>query len=128
MAQRKGHDQQFDEQFDSWWHQSLTAWAALLDLVILLDAPEEVLVQRVFSRTKAHFAKDKSAAEAKALLALHRKLYRQVVKQLTDSNKTRLLHFDTSLSSVSQLLVAVGAHLQQPGNAHLGVLPDRNAA
>ncbi len=99
-----GATQGSNEALDRWWHQSLVAWAKLLDLVILLDADENVLVQRVFERSKDHFAKDKPEAEAKEIILRHRRLYRQVVDQLTDSGKTRLLYFDTGSYSVDQLL------------------------
>lgn len=98
-----GATQGADVYLDRWWQQALAEWANLLDLVILLDAPEAVLVERVFGRGKTHFAKGKPEAEAKAILARHRKLYGEVVAQLTHKGKTRLLHFDTSVCSVEWL-------------------------
>ena len=39
-----------------WWHRQLTASAALLDVLVLLDADRQTLVERLHGRAKDHAA------------------------------------------------------------------------
>ena len=60
---------------DAWTQSLLNRWARRLDAVIWLDAPDEVLAERIRSRGKAHRVKDKSDAEIFAFLARYRESY-----------------------------------------------------
>ena len=44
-----------NQRFESWWQKMYRHWASILDIVIWLDAPDNVLKERIDNRGKKHF-------------------------------------------------------------------------
>lgn len=80
--------------FRAWWEVSLAQWASTLDIVVWLDASDEVLLGRVRSRERAHPMRDASATDGAAFLARYRAGYDAVMARLAVCG-LRLLRFDT---------------------------------
>ena len=57
---------------DAWVTRRTERWAGLLDAVLLLDASDEILVERIRSRSKAHAVKDAVDGDALAAVARQR--------------------------------------------------------
>lgn len=93
----------------SWWSAQLKTWGELLHLVIYLDAPDEVLLERIGGRAKAHRLKRTGLAEARAELRKLRSRYEQALDAV-GSGRTEVLRIDTSKtgSRALQDLVAPG--------------------
>lgn len=89
--------------FEQWWHNMYKQWACTLDMVIWLDAPDTVLVERINSRSKQHPIKGKPDLEACEFLAHYRTSYEQILRKLTSHGETTLLRFDTSQASIEQI-------------------------
>jgi len=57
-------------------------WAGMLDAVVWLDAPDEVLARRIRERAKPHRMKARTDEEISAFLARYRESYERVVAEL----------------------------------------------
>jgi len=81
----------------------LDQWARTLDMIIWLDAPDSVLMERINNRAQRHHVKAKSEQEAFQFLARYRSSYEQVLVKLTANGRPRLLQFDTNQVSIEQI-------------------------
>jgi shikimate kinase len=88
------------------WDRELEKWAQCLDLVVMLDAPDAILYERVLRRRKGHLLKQQSMREAAALLTDFRARYRYTL-DLMRRHRTRMICFDTSQTTASEALEAI---------------------
>lgn len=86
--------------FRHWWLQTCIAWGGLLDTVVLLDAPDDVLVDRIERRTRRHRVEDLALDEASAFLEGWRRGYEVVVDVLSRTG-VRVVRLDTSAAAPS---------------------------
>jgi broad-specificity NMP kinase len=98
-----GFDGVTDSSLEKWWHGMLKYWAATLDIVIRLDAPDEILWQRIRARGKRHLAKTGSQKEAYEFLKAFRARYDQIIAQLTLNSGPTVVCFDTYRESLDQI-------------------------
>ena len=104
--------------FEQWWHSMFEQWAFTLDIVIWLNAPYEILVERINARNQRHAVKDKSELEAYKFLIRYQTSYKQTLAKLTACGGPTLLHFDTSQASIEQIVdeVLVTCNLRLGGS------------
>jgi thymidylate kinase len=93
----------------AWWEESLALWRALLDVVVWLDAPDDVLVERIEGREKEH--RYKGADGAAAGLAADREVYGELLERLEGG--PRIMRFDTSRQSPDAITAAVLAAVRE---------------
>ncbi|NIU79987.1 MAG: AAA family ATPase [Gammaproteobacteria bacterium] len=79
--------------FDRWWERSIGLWGGLLDAVIALDAPDDVLVERIRTRQDRHRMKDQSDERTEQFLGRYRKTYQEILAKLRGP---RVLRVDTA--------------------------------
>lgn len=110
--------------FQRWEHDTIVAWARALDLVIHLDAPEDVLLYRIRDRSTSHALKDETDTYGRTALRRYRRAYEEVIAKLAAFGTTKVLRFDTTRAEppeiVEKVLDAVEAsrgvtHLQNRG-------------
>lgn len=92
---------------DRWWHAMMAQWAAQLSLIIVLDAADEVLMERIGTRDKWHVVKAAPAAEASAYLARYRAAIQGIVREMADcatDGGPRLLHVRTDQAAVEAIV------------------------
>lgn len=82
-------------------------WASALDLVIWLDAPDAVLIERIDGRPKPHAVKGRPERESAAYLAGLRASFAYVVARLQAQGGPRVLRFDTSQAGLGQIAAQV---------------------
>lgn len=99
--------------FAQWSAKTLRRWQSVLDLVIWLDAPSAVLVDRINGRDKDHLVKTRSAAESEAFFNRYRTGFERVIAQWPTPGGPALLRIDTSQNSVERILAQVTTVLQQ---------------
>ena len=96
-----------------WWELKLDEWSRTLDLLVLLDAPNEILIERIRRRSKSHVAKAQSDDSAGGLLMNERAQYETAARALGERRAMQILRFDTSVRSVdeitSQMMTALRA-------------------
>ena len=94
------------------WRTALEQWAATLDVVIWLDAPDHVLTQRIRSRPKAHRVKERSDQAIGEFLARYRQAYRLVLDQMATVNRIKLVEISTATQSADQIAATILAGLE----------------
>lgn len=89
--------------FETWWSNIFKQWAATLDIVVWLDAPDPVLEKRINSRDQRHLVKGKTEPEVVHFLARYRASYEKILAKLKTHGGPLLLQFDTSRTSIEQV-------------------------
>jgi len=97
--------------YEKWWNSMLDQWAALLDVVIWLEAPDKILLERVRARDSWHEAKEQPQHEALACFARYGTCYGQVISAMTANGGPKVLHFRTDQASPDQMAEKVLAML-----------------
>jgi shikimate kinase len=92
---------------DMWWNEMFKQWAAFLDVVIWLDAPNPLLVKRINARDRWHAVKNKSDREASQFLDRYRMSYQLVLTRLSVNGGPRVIPFDTGHIAIPQLVNAI---------------------
>jgi thymidylate kinase len=105
-----------DQSLEKWWDRMLKQWAATLDMVIWLDAPDAILLERIHARNRWHTVKGKSEQEAYEFLVRYRTSYEQIIAKLAANRGPMLLRFDTNQQSVHQIMDEVLAALNLAPN------------
>lgn len=105
-----------NDRFRRWWVDATTRWADLLDLLVLLDAPDEVLAQRIRSRSKAHVWKTASWNTVRTGIGDHRGRCEAVAGAIGSyGGAARVVRLDTSAgdpdSAAAAVLAALGPDL-----------------
>lgn len=102
--------------YERWWDSMLKQWATIMYMVIWLDAPDVVLLERIYTRNSWHIIKGKSEQEAYEFLARYRTSYEQTITRLTANRGPTLLRFDTHQKSVDQIVDKVLAAFNSESN------------
>jgi adenylate kinase family enzyme len=97
----------------NWWNSLFKQWADTLDMVIWLDATDQILMERIRSRDKWHLVKDRSDAEMVKFLGDYRESFNKVLSLLVANRaELKVIRFDTEQESldsvVDKLLVVFG--------------------
>lgn len=90
--------------FERWWERSVTLWDGLLDAVIALDAPDDVLVQRIRTRQERHRMKEQSSERTEEFLKRYRDTYREILARL---DGPRVLRVDTTREGPDEIAARV---------------------
>lgn len=93
-----------NQDFAQWWENTLQEWATTLNLIIWLDAPDEVLLERIQTRNKQHLVKEKSNQEAVDFLAQFRTVYKQTIEKLTLNGSSQVISYDTNQCSMNNIV------------------------
>lgn len=86
-----------------WWNSLLETWKNTLDIVISLDANDELLLERIQARARWHSIKEKTNQEKYEFLFKYRRSYQQIITKMTSNHGQSLLHFDTGQKSPEQI-------------------------
>lgn len=88
---------------DSWWRATLRQWADAVDVVVVLDAPDLLLAQRIRNRPEWHEVKDASDAEIAAWMARFRTALDWVLSGLTLEGGPAVIRVPTTLDDPERL-------------------------
>ena len=110
---------------EPWWRRSLQDWAGILDRVVLLDAPEPVLVSRIRGRHKPHdIFRQMTDAQILDLIARYRAAFDGVLGALTTGGRPEVVTLAAADGSTERLGDAVLAPLvsgvRRPGDRRDG--------
>jgi broad-specificity NMP kinase len=104
--------------FGSWRAQAVAQWGAALDVVVLLDASDDVLVDRIRSRGKGHGMKHKSDAEIAEFVRTYRAALAGAVAALGRVNGLAVWRIETDDEPPEASADRVLAALRGDGNGH----------
>ena len=86
-------DARTEQVWQMWYHQ----WAAILDVIVWLDAADECLLERIRNREKQHIMKAESARVIFEFLGRYRRVYEHTLSSLAASRgDLKVFRFDTT--------------------------------
>jgi hypothetical protein len=96
----------------AWWPGALATWAAAVDLVAYIDAPNPVLAQRIRTRAHSHPLKHSADADLFAFLDRYRAAYGRVLDDLAALSGPAVLSYRSDRQGTAEiaerLLTALG--------------------
>ena len=97
---------------EPWWRKRGAEWARLLDRVVLLDAPDPILTERIRGRRKRDDVfRDFTDRQIVELAAAYRAAFAHVLRHLAPAS--RVLTFSTEHASVNQLADGLAVTLEE---------------
>lgn len=103
----------------NWWTELLNQWIDTLDLLILLDAPNDILLKRIRDRDRKHDVKDAYDEDAYEFLNRYRTSFEQTISESRDDRQLKIIRFDTSKLSVDQIVEELLVIFRQSRNYSL---------
>jgi shikimate kinase len=97
---------------EKWSQGVFNQWATTLDAIIWLDAPDQVLAQRIRAREKPHRMKESTDQEIYEFLARYRSSYERVVSALRTYHGPKVIRVSTDQESPDQIADKVLAGLR----------------
>lgn len=97
--------------FQRWWERKFEEWCMAVDVIIWLDAPEELCLQRIFGRDQWHDAKKMTVAEAFGRFRALRKSYEQIILKMVSKRPRKVFHFLTNQVSTEEIVNQVFAEV-----------------
>ena len=89
----------------------MAEWAQTLDVVIYLDASDDVLIERIRTRRQAHPVKDLPAEEVGRFLSAYRRAYERVIDDLLACGGPQVAHLRADTGHVESLAASALAAL-----------------
>jgi hypothetical protein len=89
--------------FEHWLLSMIERWSLELDAIVVLDAPDDVLLARIDEREQRHDVKGVSAHEALEVIGRHRDAYGRVLGLSERLGSTRTLRYDTATMPSAQV-------------------------
>jgi shikimate kinase len=101
--------------FRAWHERAVARWAALLDAVVWLDAPDDTLLERIETRSQRHLVKGAVDEEQRRFLERYRAGYEEILAELARAGGPARLRFDTSRASADEIAERLLAALAGSG-------------
>lgn len=89
--------------FRRWWDETLDDYADLLDVVVWLDAPDDLLLRRISSRDQRHVIRGADADAARRFFDAYRASYGVVLERVRQRSPGAVLHLRTEAATPSEL-------------------------
>lgn len=99
-----------------WWASLLEQWADRIDFIVLLDAPETVLLERIRARGSWHTVRDKSDSEAYEILRRYRGAFERTIAEALAIRRIELLRIDTSQRATEEIVVEISEAFARANN------------
>lgn len=87
-----------------WWKSMVAHWASSLDAVVWLDAPDDVLWERVQSRSETHEIKGQPKESGIDYIRAYRASFESTLDEFEDLGGPAILRFDTSRCTPDRML------------------------
>lgn len=106
-----GHEIMRSEASEAWWQATLRDWAAVMDVVVVVEANDALLARRIRTRPHAHEVKEFSDPEIVAWMARFRSALSWVLAGLAGEGGPAVLRVTTDREPPEMLAERVGAAL-----------------
>jgi thymidylate kinase len=101
------------EQFLAWWEEMRQKWLSAIDIVVWLDAPTEMLMDRVKKRSEWHESKLLSRVEIIRTFDLYREGYTKLIDQISSRRKNHILKIKTDQTPSDEVFRQVRAIIEK---------------
>lgn len=108
-----GHPVMRSSAADSWWRLTTRIWAGIMEVVVVLDAPDAILAQRIRSRPEDHEVKAYPDAEIADWMARFRESLDWVLSELTAEGGPAVIRISTAEGSPASLAATVVESLER---------------
>jgi hypothetical protein len=98
-----GHPVMRSAASEPWWHTIIQDWGGLVETVVVLDAPDELLAQRIRSRPEEHEVKQATDPEIAAWMARFRQALDWVLDRMALAGGITVVRLDTSRATPEEL-------------------------
>jgi adenylate kinase family enzyme len=106
--------------FEAWREEMLERWANELDAVVWLDAPDDVLWDRINERPQGHKKKGQEADAGRRFIARYRRSFEEVLRVMEELGGPQILRLNTSTASAEELVETLGPRLHLPERSRRG--------
>jgi shikimate kinase len=106
-----GAPQSRTRRYERWWAQRLEQWAEALDLVIWLDAPIPVLIERISRRGKQVGVEQGAELDRADFLTRYQQSFREVLGRMVQAAGPEVLRYDSHALSLDQIVTDVMGRL-----------------
>lgn len=89
--------------FETWREGMLEGWSSELDMVIWLDAPDQVLWGRINDRPQGHKKKGQEPEVGHRFIADYRRSFEDVLQSMDELGGPEVLRFDTGAATPEQI-------------------------
>lgn len=103
--------------FASWRDELLARWARELDVVVWLDASDDVLVTRINTREQGHQEKGVSEDAARRFLRRYRTTFDELLRLLDDERGPTIVRIDTAATPPREVAAVIVRALTRGGVA-----------
>lgn len=113
--------------FKRWWAELFSRWAKNLDMLVLLDAPDSVLLERIYARTKWRRVMGQSEPEQLRFLGRYRRYFESTADNMARDYQITVCRLDSERYSSNELadsvyatataLMSQGDHHNKPASA-----------
>ena len=102
------------ERLRPWWNRTFEEWAGRLDAVVSLDAPDDVLLERIDARDKWHALKGRDREPAQEALTRTRAVYEDALARLAShADGPTVVRFDTGRETAGDVVDGIVALLER---------------
>jgi hypothetical protein len=108
-----GHPRLQSGAAEEWWSRAFRTWAGALDLIVLMDAPDPVLAQRIRSRPKMLSVKHGSDVEISRFSEHFRAAFARVIATLGMNGGPPVLNLGSGERAPEQLADALMRSLEE---------------
>lgn len=111
-----GHESMRSEAMEAWWQATLSQWTEAVDAVVVLDASDGLLAQRIKARPDWHEIKQSSQPEISIWMARFRAALNWVLAQMAAQGGPVIVRVTTDDASPDRLAEQVLATIQRVSN------------
>ena len=86
-----GHETLREQPSGNWWRAATREWAALIDTIVVLDAPDHILAQRIRTRPHPHEVKELPDLEIARWMGRFREALEWVLSQMAHDGGPRVV-------------------------------------
>jgi len=87
----------------SWWNAKFEQWSSALDVIIWMDAPEELCIERVLSRAEDHELKYHTYEEGLDELKRYREYYQKIIPEMAARHPIKVFYFRSDQIPTEQI-------------------------
>lgn len=113
ISELQNHSSDFtrSQQYKQWMEKKILQWSNAIDVIIWLDAPDELLFERVLMRDEWHEAKEQSKEKNFERFARERKSFKQIIAMRKKLSRPRVFSFCSDQTSTEEMATRILAEI-----------------